>query len=473
MKKLLLVDLSAVFWRNWHATKDKEIGEAFALTVSKISSTRHGYDNAIVCCDIAPYKRKAISADYKAQRDAPDPAAVGQLRRVKERLTADGLPLAEAQGYEADDIIATICARLLGDECEWTVDILTADKDLMALVDERVSVVSLITGDRLGPPEVITKMGVEPHRVTELLALTGDTADNVPGCPGVGPKTAVQLLADNGSIGQILTCKPEELAAKGAVHAKLMEHRENIRKSLALVTLMTDAPIDLGALFTERKVEQLTQIDDAEFEEAPAAAETVTPQAQTVTPEQAAPAPKPAEPVHSAAIIKTAPVSFELALEPTGFGTAWTLAKCVHSSRLFAVESPEQAMMAIMAGREMGISSIAALRGFHFIKGRLCMSAQLMASLILKSGKAEYWELVESTNKTATYATKRVGGRNEQRKTFTVDDAKMAQLVKSDGNWQKYPAAMCEARAASALARVVYPDLLMGVYLPDEMENEP
>jgi hypothetical protein len=127
--------------------------------------------------------------------------------------------------------------------------------------------------------------------------------------------------------------------------------------------------------------------------------------------------------------------------------------------------------MAIMAGREMGIGAIASLRGFHFIKGKLCLSSQLMAAQILKSGKAEYWELIESSNRTATYATKRVGGRNEQRKTFTVDDAKLAQLVKGDGNWQKYPAAMCEARAASALARVVYPDLLMGVYLPDEMDE--
>jgi len=470
--KILLVDLSAVFWRAYHATKDQQVNEAFQITVNTINARRQGYDHCAVCCDHGPYFRKDICPEYKAQRDVPDPIAVGQLQRAKERLLSDGVLLWDAKGFESDDLIATACKKLtdpLGDESTLTIDILTGDKDLYALISDRVSIVRLDNGERHGEAECLAKLGVNPDQVSQLLALTGDTSDNVPGCPGIGPKTGAKLLNDNGCLDHILNSTPDKLVAKGAVFDKLIEHRENIRKSFALVTLMTNAPIDIDALFAERKVQPLNAIDDAEFEEELPSSDNVTPPAPVapVKPEAA----KQSDPARVTTLVKSPPVSFELALEPTNSGTAWALAKCVHSSRLFAVESPEQALMAIMAGREMGIGAIASLRGFHFIKGKLCLSSQLMAAQILKSGKAEYWELIESSNRTATYATKRVGGRNEQRKTFTVDDAKLAQLVKGDGNWQKYPAAMCEARAASALARVVYPDLLMGVYLPDEMDE--
>ena len=459
--RLLLIDLSALFWRNWHATKDQEVGEAFANTVSKISNTRRGYDHCVVCCDTQPYKRKAISAAYKAQRDTPDPVAVGQLKRVKERLSADGLPIVGCVGYEADDIIATICAQIL--DANTKIDILTGDKDLMQLVTDRINIVHLASGERYGRDEVFAKLGVHPESVSEMLALMGDKADNVPGCPGVGPKKAVQLLADNHGIQAIIS---GELVATGAIRETILANRENIKQSLELVTLMTDAPIDIDSIFAPVEAKPLNDINDKEFEVEESTIDPSTepaklePQTQVI---ELAP--------QERALVKTASTSFELSLEPATTGQAWALAKAIHSSRLFAVESPEQALMILMAGREMGLGAITSLRGFHFIKGKPCISSQLMAALILKSGKAEYWELIESSSKSATYATKRVGGRNEQKKTFTVDDAKLAQLVKSDGNWQKYPSAMCEARASAALARIVYPDLLMGVYLPDEMSE--
>jgi 5'-3' exonuclease len=479
---LLLVDLSALFWRNWHATKDQEIGEAFALTIGKILKYRSQYDKCIVCCDLAPYKRKAISADYKSQRDAPDPVAVGQLKRVKERLTADGYPICEVQGYEADDIIATICDKFSSDESTVTIDILTADKDLMALVDDRVNVVHLATGDRFGPIDVTAKMGVPPELVSELLALTGDKSDNVPGCQSIGPKKAAQLLADNGGISGIIDRPESEVVATGATLAAVLANREAIRKSLALVTLMKDAPISIDELLAPREQKPLTEIDDAEFEEEsevePEQTEPVKPAATTnaehttpVTPAQVT-APQSIQTVPIEQRIARATAPFELSLEPSTPGQAWALSKSIYSSRLYAVESPEAALMIVMTGREMGIPAMTSLRGFHFIKGKPSMSAQLMAALILRSGKAEYWEPIESSSKSATYVTKRIGGRGEQLRTFTVDDAKLAQLVKADSNWMKYPQAMCEARASAALARVVYPDLLMGVYLPDELEDE-
>jgi hypothetical protein len=282
------------------------------------------------------------------------------------------------------------------------------------------------------------------------------------------------LLADNGGISHIIGCQESELVAQGATREAVLANREAIEKSLALVMLMSDAPIDVASLLEEREQKPLAEIKDEEFATVEAHEET-----QEATQEIARAATQKTEPVQvievaqpEQRLAKQPAQSFELSLEPTTTGQAWTLAKAIHSSRLFAVESPEQALMILMTGREMGIGAMTSLRGFHFIKGKPCMSAQLMSALILRSGKAEYWELVEGSSKSATYATKRTGGRNEQRKTFTVDDARLAQLVKADGNWVKYPSAMCEARAASALARIVYPDLLMGVYLPDEMEEE-
>ena len=468
--KILLIDLSAVFWRAYHATKDQQVNESFQITVNTINSRRGSYDHCAVCCDHGPYKRKAISAEYKAQRDVPDPIAVGQLRRVKERLEADGVLLWDAEGYESDDLIATACARLqadAGDESELSIDILTADKDLYALISDRVSIVRLDSGERHGPDECIAKLGVEPSKIPELLALTGDQSDNVPGCKGVGPKTAQKLLADNKSIVNILD--PATLIAEGKLRENLIASRDAIAMSHKLVTLMTDAPIDVKQLFERRDPKPIAEpMEDKDLGH-------MEPEDTITTAEQK----QPEQPAQAIELAKTeeltrevvAPIAFEKSLEPRNAVQAAALARGIFNSRLFQCESPEAALMILLTGREMGIGAMSSMRGFHFVKGRPVMSAQLMAALILRSGKAEYWELTESSNKSATYATKRVGGRNEQKKTFTLEDARLAQLIKQDGNWAKYPAAMCEARAGAALARIVYPDLLMGVYLPDELDD--
>jgi 5'-3' exonuclease len=483
--KVLFVDLSAVFWRAYHATKDQQVNECFSITVNTINSRRHGYDHCAICCDHPPYKRKQISQEYKAQRDVPDPIAVGQLRRVKERLEADGLLLWDAEGYESDDLIATACEALqhdAGDESDLAIDILTADKDLMALVNERVTVVHLSDGSRFTPVEVETKMGVPPALVSQLLALTGDKSDNVPGCPGVGPKKAAQLLADNDGLTNLLDLLGGNGAviAQAATLANLKQNLSQVSMSWRLVTLMTDAPIDITQLYERRDPKSLTtEIDDKEF--AMSEPES-TPENETPLPpvdyegspgrlNAAIEVVKPAQ--QTEAIAQAQSLPFETSLEPRTVQQAWALSKAIHNSRLFACESPDQALMILMTGRELGISAMASLRGFYFVKGRPVMSSQLMAGLILKSGRAEYFECVESGPKSATYATKRKGGSgNEQRKTFTIDDAKLAQLIKADGNWQKYPTNMCEARAAAFLARLVYPDVIMGVYTPGELDDD-
>jgi 5'-3' exonuclease len=483
--KLLLVDLSAVFWRAYHATKDQQVNESFSITVNTINARRHSYEHCAVCCDHGPYKRKAISPEYKAQRDVPDPIAVGQLRRVKERLESDGVLLWDAEGFESDDLIATACHQLtqgIGDESDLSIDILTADKDLYALISDRVTIVRLDSGDRHGPDECLAKLGVRPEQVSELLALTGDSSDNIEGCHGVGPKTAAKLLAENGNLAQIVGDE-SKLLATGKLRENLIASRDKIKLAHRLVTLMTDAPIDVKELFQKREQKPLTEsiTDEGLADMDDFDGDKIQDEARGAALQEPPPEPQNVHSIELSrqdndAIAKTVEKAviagpFETSLEPRNPLQAWTLARGIHSSRLFQCESPEAALMILMTGREMGIGAMSSMRGFHFVKGRPVMSSQLMSALILRSGKAEYWELLESDAKHATYATKRVGGRNEQKKTFTLEEARLAQLVKADGNWAKYPTSMCEARAAAMLARIVYPDLLMGVYLPDELDD--
>jgi hypothetical protein len=123
----------------------------------------------------------------------------------------------------------------------------------------------------------------------------------------------------------------------------------------------------------------------------------------------------------------------------------------------------------IMAGRELGLEPMAALRGIHVVKGKPVLSADTMVAVVLRSGKAQYFEQTESTNERATYVTKRVGSEREQRQTFTIEDARTAGLT--GDNWRKYPAAMLRARAKAILARDVYPDVLAGCYEADEARD--
>lgn len=122
----------------------------------------------------------------------------------------------------------------------------------------------------------------------------------------------------------------------------------------------------------------------------------------------------------------------------------------------------------VMAGRELGLAPMAALRSIYVVKGKPVLSADAMVGLVLSSGVAEYFTCVETTNTVATYETKRKGSPAAQRLSFTIEQARRAHLT--GGNWQTYPEAMLRARAKAALARDVYPDALAGCYTEDEVD---
>jgi hypothetical protein len=120
----------------------------------------------------------------------------------------------------------------------------------------------------------------------------------------------------------------------------------------------------------------------------------------------------------------------------------------------------------VVAGRELGLAPMASLRCLNVIEGKPVLNADGMVGIVRGSGKCEAFDMVESTDKVATFETKRVGGK-PQRLSFTIEEARLAGLLGKD-NWKKYPAAMLRARAQAALCRLVYQDVLAGVYSDDE-----
>ena len=160
--------------------------------------------------------------------------------------------------------------------------------------------------------------------------------------------------------------------------------------------------------------------------------------------------------------------------EPRDINEALAVARTLVASRLLpkSVGTPEAAFAIIMTGREMGLTAMQALRSIHVIEGKPTMSADLMLALVKRSNVCQYFRLVESTAEIATYECLRTGEPAPTRMSFALEEAKAAGLVGKD-NWRKYPAAMLRARCIAALARAVFPDVMLGVYETDELAPAP
>lgn len=517
MSRALLVDVSGLFWMAWHAGADKELSFAYQSVLDRVQRWASHYRAVGICIDTGPYLRKQISASYKAQRDAPEPAAIEQFRRVKERLAADYHCFA-APGYEADDIIATIVSQWrLGGCLELEgVDILSSDKDLLQLVTEKVACVSPATDKRYGIDDVVTKFGVHPELVRDLLALTGDTSDNIPGVKGVGIKTAAKLLKEHGTL--VAIC---DAASRGrftpALGKALIEAATPgpdgvtpLELSARLVTLMTDAPgvqwetmleakapsslIDVGEPEDFENMEDEMPNDETDpgvgandvdepigkppVRTAPAA----TQEAEfDSAPRQTAPKDKDPrqesdrEPTEA---IVRADQPWSLALEPRGLQGALWLGKVMQNSRLYTKFPNAEAIMAIIIrGRELGLGAMTALDQFHVVEGHPTMHAHLIVGLCKKHDSCEYFQLIESTATRAVYETKRRGEPKETRMEYTIEEAAAAGLTRPSrngkpSNWTVRPKTMLRKQAAVELARAVYPDVVGGLYDPDEFQSD-
>lgn len=187
----------------------------------------------------APTLRHAAYAQYKANRKPTPDDLVAQIPAIFELFRAFRIPVLGVEGYEADDLIAAMAER--GRRDGFTVTILTSDKDLFQLVDDRVFVLDTKSDTLYGPEQVVAKLGIRPDQVVDYLALTGDTADNIPGAPGIGPKTAQSLLAQFQTLDNCLAHVNEITPPR--VQGILSQHRQQILDSRELARLQPRVPI--------------------------------------------------------------------------------------------------------------------------------------------------------------------------------------------------------------------------------------
>lgn len=183
--------------------------------------------------------RNDIYPDYKAHRPPPPEELVPQFALIREATRAFAVPCIERAGFEADDLIATLARRAANAGRE--VVIMSSDKDLMQLVDERVTMLDPMKNRVIGRAEVVERFGVGPERVVDVQALAGDSTDNVPGVPGVGVKTAAELIGAYGDLDTLLARAGEIRQPRR--RENLIAHAGLARISRDLVTLRTDAPV--------------------------------------------------------------------------------------------------------------------------------------------------------------------------------------------------------------------------------------
>ena len=256
MQKLFLLDAYALIYRAYYAfIKNPRINSkglntsailGFVNTLDEVIQKEQPTHLAVAIDPSGPTFRHEAYPKYKAQREETPEAIRSAVPYIRKILEARHIPLLEVSGYEADDVIGTVAHRL--DDGQTTIYMMTPDKDYAQLVRTNVVMYRPSLGtkeaERLGPEEVKAKYGLkDPLQVIDLLGLMGDASDNIPGCPGVGEKTAIKLIQQFGSIEQLLERTGE---LKGALQQKVEENREQITFSKWLATIKTDVPISVS-----------------------------------------------------------------------------------------------------------------------------------------------------------------------------------------------------------------------------------
>lgn len=249
LKHLYLVDGSGFIFRAFHAIRPLNrpdgtpVNAVFGFTRMLMKLLRDtDADHIAVIFDAARKTfRNDIYPEYKAQRPPAPEELVPQFPLIKEASEAFNLHTIEIPGFEADDIIATYARQAV--EAGAEVTIISSDKDLMQLVNDKVGMFDEMKSRRIGREEVIEKFGVGPEKVVEVQALAGDSVDNVPGVPGIGVKTAALLINEYGDLDTLLARAGEIKQNKR--RENLLEFADLARVSLELVTLKDDVPVDL------------------------------------------------------------------------------------------------------------------------------------------------------------------------------------------------------------------------------------
>lgn len=255
MQKLFLLDAYALIYRAYYAfirvprinSKGQNTSAilGFVNTLEEVLRRENPDYIGVVFDPKGGTFRHKIYPEYKAQREETPEDIRFAVPYIKQIISGYNIPVIEVENYEADDVIGTLAKRFADENTE--VFMMTPDKDYGQLVDEHILMYRPQTGDRpfeiLGVKEVCQKYGIDnPLQVIDMLGLMGDASDNIPGCPGVGEKTAIKLINQFGSVENLLASTNE---LKGKQKEKVEQNVEQIKLSKFLATIKTDVPVDI------------------------------------------------------------------------------------------------------------------------------------------------------------------------------------------------------------------------------------
>ena len=260
--RLILIDGSAYIFRAYYGLPPMNradgtpINAVFGFTnmlVKLIEDYRD--DKMIVIFDAARENfRNTIFKEYKANRGETPEDLIPQFEIIRQCVDAFNIPQLEIEGYEADDIIATYCK--LAEKQKIDSIIVSSDKDLMQLVTKKITMLDPMKNKKIGIDQVIEKFGLPPEKVIQIQALTGDKVDNIPGAPGIGPKTALQLIEEFGDVHKLINSANQILQEKR--RNIILDHEQDILLSLELVKLKDDIklPIDINKIHTYSSIDK-------------------------------------------------------------------------------------------------------------------------------------------------------------------------------------------------------------------------
>ncbi len=246
---LILIDGSGFIFRAYHALPPMTradgvpVNAVFGFTnmLARLLQNHEGTHIAVIFDAGRTTFRNEMYAEYKAHRPDPPDELIPQFALVREATAAFGVPGIELANWEADDLIASYACEAV--RMGGRVTIVSSDKDLMQLVNDRVVMQDPIKQKPIGPSEVMEKFGVPPSKVIDVQALMGDSVDNVPGVPGIGPKNASQLITEYGDLEGVLAAAPGMKPSKR--RDMLIQHAEAARISRKLVELCCEVPLPL------------------------------------------------------------------------------------------------------------------------------------------------------------------------------------------------------------------------------------
>jgi 5'-3' exonuclease len=539
-KEIVLIDLSGLAHMLWHVSSSEPDPDATSRkVVERVRAIASGQPHVGIALDMGRSFRHDVDPTYKANRPEHLATLQHQIDVTVDVLKQDGFPCWGVKGFEGDDVIASVTASVLARDSDTIVLVCSSDKDMTALVSDRVRVKSFTNGNIYDVDAVTAKFGVPPHAMTDWLCLVGDASDGVKGAEGIGPKKAAKLLAEFGNLDDLYRALDETPSkfANGTI-VSLREFQPRMPTVRELITLRTDVPLPFEEIFRERVPADVAVFGEEEAEMGyesrspdgdgphgqaqhaesvgaapPLSTERVSftlperqataklaaagsepadshqmapPAAQGASrapnghPPSSQPAPVPARALEPE-VLPPPSLDPKWQLEPRSMAQAKQVAADLFASRMFSAYGNAPAVLStIMAGRELGFQTMAALRAIHIIDGKPALSAGAIHSLVLTSGKAKYFRCVERTAERATFETQR-GDDPPMSLSFTIDEGRQAWNGKRnpDGTpdekswaasgWGRNPADMLVARALTKLARLVYPDITHGLYAPEEL----